>query len=45
MGRAIGSGTSDSNEIQKALIEKAKEKGTDAVLIIRDRQPTTFNRR
>ncbi len=34
MGHAIGSGTSDSNEIQKALIEEAKEKGTDAVLII-----------
>ena len=33
MGRAIGSGTSDSNEIQKALIEEAKEKGADAVLI------------
>ena len=33
MGHAIGSGTSDSNEIQKALIEEAKEKGADAVLI------------
>ena len=33
MGHAIGSGTSDSNDIQKALIEEAKEKGADAVLI------------
>ena len=33
MGHAIGSGTSDSNEIQTALIEEAKEKGADAVLI------------
>ena len=33
MGHAIGDGTSDSNEIQKALIEEAKEKGADAVLI------------
>ena len=33
MGHAIGSGTYDSNAIQKALIEEAKEKGADAVLI------------
>ena len=33
MGHAVGDGTSDSNEIQKALIEEAKEKGADAVLI------------
>tara|TARA_B100000745_G_scaffold102961_1_gene65754 strand:+ start:1149 stop:1496 length:348 start_codon:yes stop_codon:yes gene_type:complete len=33
MGHAIGSGTSDSNDIQQALIDKAKEKGADAVLI------------
>ena len=33
MGHAIGSGTSNSNEIQKALIEEAKEKGAGAVLI------------
>ena len=33
MGHAISSGTSDSNDIQKALIEKAKEKGAGAVLI------------
>ena len=33
MGHAIGSGTSDSNDIQKALIEEAKEKGAGAVLI------------
>ena len=33
MGHAIGSGTSDSNEIQEALIEEAKEKGANAVLI------------
>ena len=33
MGHAVGDGTSDSNEIQKALIEAAKEKGADAVLI------------
>jgi len=32
-GHAIGSGTYDSNAIQKALIEEAKEKGADAVLI------------
>ena len=33
MGHAIGSGTYDSSSIQKALIEEAKEKGADAVLI------------
>ena len=33
MGHAIGSGAYDSNAIQKALIEEAKEKGADAVLI------------
>ena len=33
MGHAIGSGTSDSDDIQQALIDKAKEKGEDAVLI------------
>ena len=33
MGHAIGSGIYDSNAIQKALIEEAKEKGADAVLI------------
>ena len=33
MGHAIGSGTSDSDDIQQALIDKAKEKGADAVLI------------
>ena len=27
MGHAIGSGTSDSDDIQQALIDKAKEKG------------------
>ena len=33
MGHATGSGTYDSNAIQKALIEEAKERGADAVLI------------
>ena len=33
MGHAISSGTSDSNDIQRALIDKAKEKRADAVLI------------
>ena len=33
MGHAIGDGTSDNNEIQTALIEEAKAKGADAVLI------------
>ena len=33
IGHAISSGTSDSNDIQRALIDKAKEKGADAVLI------------
>ncbi len=33
MGHAIGDGTFDNNEIQMALIEEAKAKGADAVLI------------
>ena len=43
MGHAIGSGTSDSNDIQKALIEEAKEKGADAVLITEIGNPLLFS--
>ena len=43
MGHAIGSGTSDSNDIQQALIDKAKEKGADAVLITEIGNPLLFS--